>query len=253
MTGLEVLGVVIGGLPMVIGSAQASKQACTRSSSPKERELQDVLGSIIDTLKRQHYFLRSDLETILTSQSDTLESAKVAEILHQPHANYFRDAQVQRAVRMCLGDGYEVYVSTVSKCGEGIFALTERLAGLKVPVKKGFGRQSVSKSQDFERVLERLDAAAVLLGRLRVGKPTPGIRSADGALSRSGSVRDSRVRMFGHKADLLYGVMLGGYRGCHPAHPTALWLPTGEGRDILRVGFETGGYAPVDVRVSSPR
>ncbi|RDW78963.1 uncharacterized protein DSM5745_05815 [Aspergillus mulundensis] len=100
-TGLQVLGVVIGGLPMIINTVYASK--------PYYPELSKTLDDLIETLKAQHLLMRNDLQNILAAQSSSLGPDRIAEILAQPHAIYFRHGEVISAVERALGDGRDVH------------------------------------------------------------------------------------------------------------------------------------------------
>ncbi|KAL4902919.1 hypothetical protein BDW74DRAFT_180218 [Aspergillus multicolor] len=281
-SGLQVLGVVIGGLPMIINSVYASK--------PYYPELSKTLDELIETLKSQHFLMRKDLENILSAQVSSLGHGLIAEILHQPHAIYFRDPEVIKAVERALGDGRDVYVSTLRKCGDVIFEIAERLAGFPSSSKgskgtpKGLGRalmgrqkiSSAGQRREFDRLLQRLDYSTVLLARLRLTiKPEPS--QAAGDLTRSVS-RATRVTMnlntnvnantdnVSQAASRLYAAIAAGFdEECHPMHTAALFLQTGtellwKGQDsgaarepvVLTVGFRlpsvVKGYCTVEVK-----
>ncbi|KAL4770655.1 hypothetical protein BDW60DRAFT_217819 [Aspergillus nidulans var. acristatus] len=266
--GLQVLGVVIGGLPMVINSVNTSKPHYQSS-----RVMVKTLEDLTDTLQRQHFLLRKDLESILNSQVGDLGEERVAEILHQPHAIYFTEPDVIMAVERSLGDGKDVYVSTVRKCGEAIFDIAERLAGFPSTAgkgAKGTGRgrawgnrqliTSASQRRDFDRLLERLDYTTVLLARLRVTiKPereaglTGGIA---GTASRPGS-RGSNANANAHPsldshgnanvlsraAERLYTAISAGFdSACHATHTAALFLPSG--MELRKRGQEDAAKQP---------
>ncbi|KAL4741099.1 hypothetical protein BDV11DRAFT_213575 [Aspergillus similis] len=250
--GLQVLGVVIGGLPMVINSVNTSK-AHYQSS----REMVKTLDDLTDTLQRQHFLLRKDLESILCSQAGILGEERVAEILHQPHAVYFAEPEVVTAVERSLGDGKDIYVSTVRKCGETIFDIAERLAGFPSTAGKGawgtgraraWGKRqpitSASQRRDFDRLLERLDYTTVLLARLRVTiEPereaglAGGARTASRPVSRGSNVNanaspsldlDGNADVLSRAAGRLYTAISAGFDAdCHATHTAALFLPSG--------------------------
>ncbi|KAL5041350.1 hypothetical protein BDW71DRAFT_217911 [Aspergillus fruticulosus] len=261
--GLQVLGVVIGGLPMVINSVNTSKLHYQSS-----REMEKTLGELTDTLQRQHFLLRKDLENILNSPGGILGEERIAEILHQPHAIYFRDPEVVTAIERSLGDGKDVYVSTVRKCGEVIFDIAERLAGFpsttgKGPRGWGFGgRQQITSARqlrEFDRLLERLDYTTVLLARLRVTvKPEREAEMIGGFPQTNSTARSTRRNMNadpnanggGHAGFLsqaagqLYAAVSAGFDAdCHATHTAALFLQGGA--ELLKRGQEAVAKEPV--------
>ncbi|KAL4994662.1 hypothetical protein BDV10DRAFT_197306 [Aspergillus recurvatus] len=265
--GLQVLGVVIGGLPMVINSVNTSKPHYKTS-----REMEKTLEDLADTLQRQHFLLRKDLESILHSQASTLGEERIAEILHQPHAIYFADPDVVTAIERSLGDGKDVYVSTVRKCGEVIFDITDRLAGFASTTGKGAkatgrgwafgGRQQVtsaSQRREFGRLLERLDYTTVLLARLRVTiKPERETGLTGGSAQTASTARSTGRNMnanpnvngggnagvLSQAAGQLYAAVSAGFdAGCHATHTAALFLQSGT--EPLNRGHGAAAKEPV--------
>lgn len=267
--GLQVLGVVIGGLPMVINSVNSSKPHYQSS-----REMVKTLGELTDTLKRQHFLLRKDLESILNSQAGDLGEERVAEILHQPHAVYFAEPDVILAVERSLGDGKDVYVSTVRKCGEAVFDIAERLAGFPSTAGKGakgagrgraWGKRqlitSASQRRDFDRLLERLDYTTVLLARLRVTIEPQREAGLTGKVARTASRPGSRgsnvnanaspsldphgnADVLSRAAERLYTAISTGFdNDCHSTHTAALFLPSGT--ELKKRSQENAAKQPV--------
>ncbi|KAL4754410.1 hypothetical protein BDW72DRAFT_200880 [Aspergillus terricola var. indicus] len=267
--GLQVLGVVIGGLPMVINSVNTSKPHYQFSE-----EMVNKLEDLTDTLQRQHFLLRKDLESILHSQAGILGEEKVAEILHQPHAVYFAEPDVVMAVERSLGNGKDVYVSTVRKCGEAVLDIAERLAGFPSTAgkrTKGTGRgrsrgkrqliTSASQRRDFDRLLERLDYTTVLLARLRLAiEPQHEAGLAAGnerTASKTGSTRrnvnanaypsldlDGNADVLSWAAGQLYTAISAGFdTDCHATHTAALFLPSG--MELRERGQEDTAKQPV--------
>ncbi|KAL4946431.1 hypothetical protein BDV06DRAFT_182533 [Aspergillus oleicola] len=227
MSGLEVFGVVIGGLPLVINSVQACKPHY-QSSKTKDRETTKALENLTDTLKRLNFLLRKDLEIILLSGS--LAKERVNEIMHQPHVIYFRDKEVLQAVQRALGDGFNVYISTLRRCGEVVMDLAGRLAGVTASARSTRGKWPLKK-KDLDRMLEQLDHATVLLARFRVASaPAPSPAQAPQAVKAPPT--GSPLDVLREKADLLYGAIAAGFdQDCHQSHSAAISLQTG--RDLI--------------------
>ncbi|KAL4966100.1 uncharacterized protein BDV14DRAFT_199232 [Aspergillus stella-maris] len=239
MSGLEAFGVVIGGLPLVINSVQACKPNY-QSAKPKDRDTAKTLQNLADTLKRLHFLLRKDLEIIISSGS--LPKERVKEIMHQPHAIYFRDADVLSAVHKALGDGFHTYISTLKRCAEVVMDLAGRLAGVtasSVPTR----RKSSLKKKDLDRILEEMDHATVLLARIRVAStaaseserlPTPASAAAPPAVRAptppvaQAPPMGSPLDVLWQKMDTLYGAIAAGFdQDCHESHSAAIFLQTG--------------------------
>ncbi|KAL4800792.1 hypothetical protein BDV19DRAFT_383810 [Aspergillus venezuelensis] len=239
MSGLEVFGVVIGGLPLVINSVQACNPHY-QSAKTKDRDTAKTLQNLAETLKRLHFLLRKDLEIILSSGG--LSKERIKEIMHQPHAIYFRDTEVLSAVHKALEDGFETYVSTLRKYAEVVMDLAGRLAGAtasSVPTR----RKSSLKKKDLDRILEDMDHATVLLARIRVASttaperaptatatatPVPEPAPASAPPVAQAPPTGSPVDVLGERLDLLYGAVSAGFdQDCHQSHSAAIWLQTG--------------------------
>ncbi|KAL4819601.1 hypothetical protein BDW67DRAFT_173429 [Aspergillus spinulosporus] len=273
-TGLEVLGVVIGGLPMVINSVNTSKPHYQSSG-----EMMKTLDDLTDTLQRQYFLLRKDLESIFNSQTGILGEERVAEILHQPHAVYFSEPDIVMAIERSLGDGKDVYVSTVRKCGEAIFDIAERVAGFPSTAGKGakgtgrgraWGKRqlitSASQRRDFDRLLERLDYTTVLLAKLRVTiEPEREAGLAGGIAqtalrpeSKGSNVNanaspsldlDGNADVLSRAAERLHAAISAGFdNDCHATHTAALFLLSGT--ELRERGQEDAAKQPVVFTVS---
>ncbi|KAL4949635.1 hypothetical protein BDW69DRAFT_71401 [Aspergillus filifer] len=233
MSGLEVFGVVIGGLPLVINSVQACKPHY-QSAKAKDRDTAKTLQNLTETLKRLHFLLRKDLEIILSSGA--LSRERVKEIMHQPHAIYFRDTEVMSAVHKALGDGFQTYISTLRRCAEVVMDLAGRLAGVaasSVPTK----RKSSLERKDLNRILEEMDHATVLLARIWVAstaasEPEP-VQSPASAPAPAPPLAQtpptgSPLGVLRKKMDTLFGAIAAGFdQDCHQSHSAAISLQTG--------------------------
>ncbi|KAL4938397.1 hypothetical protein BDV06DRAFT_231900 [Aspergillus oleicola] len=122
MSGLEIVGVVLGAIPITIAAIELYRERQTRIAF---RNKDPYVLRLIQSLREQHYLLKSDIE--LTLHGAGVEYNKP---INQTIGTIFRDPAVARAVTDYLGDDSEIYFGAVDSCYIVLAGLVGRIEGL---------------------------------------------------------------------------------------------------------------------------
>src|SRR4051812_16170192 len=112
MSGLEVVGVVLGAIPLIIAALNSYK---TRSQWLRFfRHKEPFIDQLIQSLDEQRFFIETNL--LLTLRATHVEEEDITDFIRYPHPRVFKDPDIADAVNQYLGDGYGLYQSAVTKC-----------------------------------------------------------------------------------------------------------------------------------------
>jgi hypothetical protein len=126
MSGLEVVGVVLGALPLIIAAVDKYKATSQRIKFFRFKE--PCIAELIEALKEQHFFIRADLQTTL--KATRLDDDEIADLVAKPGSNLFDDPNISLDVQEYLGDGYDAYTAGVGRCQRILTDIAHHLRGL---------------------------------------------------------------------------------------------------------------------------
>lgn len=127
MSGLEVVGVVLGVLPLIISTVDQYRSTKRVISSFRHKE--PYVDKLISALREQEYHLQGEMLLILRetcgqgfvdSISDFAETAPTL----------FKDPRIAHAVQDYFADGYDHYMHALSRCEESLISIVKHLDGL---------------------------------------------------------------------------------------------------------------------------
>ncbi|KAJ0416338.1 hypothetical protein BJY00DRAFT_304224 [Aspergillus carlsbadensis] len=239
MSGLEVVGVVLGALPLMIAAVDHYKTTSQRIKLFRYKE--PLIADLIQALQEQQFFLETDLA--ITLKAASLDDDEIADLLTKPDATVFGDPDVAMDVQKYLGAGYGPYTAAAARCQRilsdiakhirGLASSTQRqdLAGIVDANPAKDGRYELAKKikfsldrDDLERRIKELEDATERLRRVRDYSTL----QADVPLettSRATTRYTSKLRTVRDYAQRLHNAISGGYAaGCHHEHETYLFL-----------------------------
>ncbi|CAI7565882.1 unnamed protein product [Penicillium manginii] len=150
MSGFEVVGVVLGAIPLLISAIEKYKATSQRLKYFKYKE--PYIAQLIQSLEDQKFFLESDLYIPLNSTH--LEEDQINHLLCQPNPDLFQDAEISQALREYLGDGYAPYQRAAHPMKNGKYELTKKI------------KFSLQK-EDLEKRIKDLNDSTAMLRRIR--------------------------------------------------------------------------------------
>ncbi|PKY00855.1 hypothetical protein P168DRAFT_299736 [Aspergillus campestris IBT 28561] len=238
MSGFEVVGVVLGALPMIIGAIDKYKATSQRFRFFRFKE--PFIAQLIQSLQEQRFFLETDLQVIL--KETHLEDEEIAVLLKQSNSSLFEDPEVAHAVQEYLGDGYEPYTIAVTRCQEVLTEIAGHIRGLasdsQINLATLVQTHSLRKrsheitkkikfsleKQDLENRINDLKDATQTLCRVRdssVLRTEVTVQSTSRTVAKFTSTMNA-VREYAH---CLYSAISLGYGvGCHQEHKARLFL-----------------------------
>jgi hypothetical protein len=122
MSGLEIVGVVVGVIPLVIAAIEKCRE---RQSRITRRNKGPILRRLMVSLKSQHFLLVTDIRLTLSKAGVPYDSASA-----QLSPAIFKDAKVSDAVDDYLGEHSAIYYSAVDRCHRALAELIQGIAGL---------------------------------------------------------------------------------------------------------------------------
>lgn len=126
MSGFEIVGVVLGAIPLLISAIEKYKATSQRLKYFKYKE--PYIAQLIQSLEDQKFFLESDLYIPLNSTH--LEEDQINHLICQPNPDLFQDTEISQALREYLGDGYAPYQRAVTRCHQILVQIASNINGL---------------------------------------------------------------------------------------------------------------------------
>lgn len=121
MSGFEVVGVVLGALPLIITAVDQYR--VSKRLFHVFRYKEPYIDRLIQSLKEQKFFIESDLHM-------TLKETFVDQEFVQTTSVIFDNPQVAEAVEEYLGDGYQHYIVALSRCEQILADIAGNIGGL---------------------------------------------------------------------------------------------------------------------------
>ncbi|KAL4986565.1 hypothetical protein BDW68DRAFT_178687 [Aspergillus falconensis] len=230
MSGLEVVGVVLGAIPIVIMAVEKYRERQTRIAF---RNKDPYVLRLIQSLRDQHYLLVSDIRLTLNGAGvdyDTLSTGLLPTL--------FRDPNIAEAVKEYLGSDSDVYLQAVERCRVVLAGLVGRIEGLgsvsdldNLVRTYGCQRQLPKKIRfpikrdELDRQIQDLDNATMMLRRISDNMTALRVQVSLQTRSRQISRLTSALSTVRNYARRLYSAVASAYPShCHPHHEARLFL-----------------------------
>ena len=128
MSGIEIVGVVLGALPLI--TSLIDQYRVSKRIYKVFRYKEPYIDQLIQSLRTQNFFLETDILVILkeTFGQDFVQSIPD---FAQASSTLFEDPEVSSRIEEYLGDGYAHYKAALSRCEEILSAIAENISGLK--------------------------------------------------------------------------------------------------------------------------
>jgi hypothetical protein len=123
MSGLEIVGVVIGVIPVVVASVKKYRERQSRLSF---RSKGPILQRLVQCLETQHFLLVADISVTL-SKADVPHDPASAQLIPA----IFNDPKISDAVDEYLGDHRAIYYKAVNRCYAALAQLIQSIDGLE--------------------------------------------------------------------------------------------------------------------------
>ncbi|KAJ5602039.1 hypothetical protein N7510_011573 [Penicillium lagena] len=239
MSGLEVVGVVLGALPLIITAVDQYR--ASKRLFKVFRHKEPYIDRLIQTLRAQKFLLETDLSMTLKETFGDPDFVQSTSNFAQTTSLLFENQEVARRVQENLGDGYEHYIVALSQCEQALAEIAGHISGLAsgeqdlsalvqaYPQRNGsyeFTRKIkfALDRGELERRIKDLNDATMMLSRIRdysLSRTRATIPSRSSAVTRTTtsfkSIREHACR--------LYSAISATYRGsCHPQHGAHLFL-----------------------------
>lgn len=129
MSGFEIVGVVLGAIPLIISALEKYKTTSRRLRYVRQKEV--LVNELIRSLNEQRCFIKGDIYLIL--KTTFLEDEEIDMFLNQSSSRLselFSDQMLAQEVQECLGDWYIPYITALDRCENMLMAIAKNLTGL---------------------------------------------------------------------------------------------------------------------------
>jgi hypothetical protein len=137
MSGLEVVGVVLGSIPLIISALEHYRDGV--STIQRWRRYERERQSLVRSLKTERVKMHNICEKLLVG---LVSPSQVQAMIQSPFGTLWQEDAVKRKIRARLGDSIEVFESNVEEMRDAMYEMMQRL-GLDQ------GAQSPGKSKSF--------------------------------------------------------------------------------------------------------
>lgn len=127
MSGFEVVGVVLGAIPLIISAIDYYKVTSQKIKFMTKKEL--LLNRLIQSLEEQKFLLDSEIRLAL--QGTHLEEEDIIGLISQQGLNPFQDPKAADSLKEHLGEAFPLYKNAVSRCEDNLKAIIANISGLK--------------------------------------------------------------------------------------------------------------------------
>ncbi|KAL4733248.1 hypothetical protein BDV11DRAFT_214090 [Aspergillus similis] len=238
MSGVEVVGILLGAIPLVVSALKTYKETKQRYIWFMNKE--PYINRLIQSLNEQIYFIRADVDIAL--QSTGLEHDKIKAFLSDPDLDFLSNQEVADAIRDYLGEGLQLYLDALARCQNMICNIVKNLNGLVSGTRRlesanlaDIVRDTPKRNGDFEfrkkikfslqkeeidAQITDLEASAKVLSRINkqsTRREVVAVQSSSRKITKFASTLAS-VRNSAHR---LYTAISRGYiHACHDEHET---------------------------------
>lgn len=112
MSGLEVIGVVLGTIPLIISALDSYKVTSQRIKFMIKKG--PLLNQSIESLEEQRFFLPTDI--CLALKETHLEEKQIIPMIEGQGLNLFQIPEVVGSLKEYLGEGFVLYTNAVARC-----------------------------------------------------------------------------------------------------------------------------------------
>lgn len=123
MSGIEVVGLVLGTIPLILTAIE--KYKAVQSWKKYSRELSSLRRSLSANLK----ILESTLERLLTG---LVAETELEEMISEPFGPLWKDKRIHGAIRTRLWNSYKIFEDTVEDMNEAIEQVGAKLNAFHV-------------------------------------------------------------------------------------------------------------------------
>ncbi|KAE8327762.1 hypothetical protein BDV39DRAFT_214932 [Aspergillus sergii] len=184
MSGFEVVGVVLGAIPLIISALDYYKVTSQRIKFMVKKEL--LLNQLIQSLEEQKFYFQTDI--CLALKETHLEEKQIIALIDERGLNLFQDPEISDALKEYLGEGFTLYLNAVARCEHILSDIVSNISGLVATSQwdtddlptilqsqpKRNGRFEFTKrikfsvgKEDLQRQIHDLDESTKTLSRLR--------------------------------------------------------------------------------------
>lgn len=126
MSGFEIVGVVLGAIPLVISAIE--KYKATSRSLKLYRLKVTLMDDLIRSLKEQKLFIECDLS--LTLRKTSIDPEDIETMLQDPTSGVLGDPDILAEVEACLGKCFDAYIAALIRCEDQLMQIAQCLTGL---------------------------------------------------------------------------------------------------------------------------
>lgn len=126
MSGFEVVGVVLGAIPLIISALDHYKATSQRIKFMIKKEL--LLNQLMESLEEQRFFFQTDI--CLALKETHLEEKQIIALMDEQGLNLFQDPEIAGALEDYLGEGFALYTNAVARCQHILNDIVANISGL---------------------------------------------------------------------------------------------------------------------------
>jgi hypothetical protein len=126
MSGFEIVGVVLGAIPLIISAINCYKTTSQKIKFMTKKEL--LLNRLIQSLEEQKFLL--DNEIRLALQGTHLDEEEIIALIARQGLNPFQDPEIADSLKDHLGEAFPLYKKAVSRCEDNLKAIIANISGL---------------------------------------------------------------------------------------------------------------------------
>ncbi|CAI7610528.1 unnamed protein product [Penicillium bialowiezense] len=262
MSGIEIIGVVLGALPLI--TSLIDQYRVSKRIYKVFRYKEPYIDQLIQSLRTQNFFLETDILVILKEifGQDFVQSIPD---FTAASLSLFEDPEVSSRIEEYLGDGYAHYRVALSRCEQILSEIAQNISGLASEKQslcaliqaypKKNGTYEIAKKIKFaldrdslQKKIDSLDDATKMLSRIRENSSSrTGVvvhSSSSGGrkyVSSFDTIRKHAWRLYS-ALSIIYT------NGCHPMHGANLFLESRA--DLLDRKHRTMRKKPVTFTLS---
>ncbi|KAE8309477.1 hypothetical protein BDV41DRAFT_547692 [Aspergillus transmontanensis] len=243
MSGFEVVGVVLGAIPLIISALDYYKVTSQRIKFMIKKEL--LLNQLIQSLEEQKFYFQTDI--CLALKETHLEEKQIIALIDERGLNLFQDPEISDALKEYLGEGFTLYLNAVARCEHILSDIVSNISGLVATSQwntddlptilqsqpKRNGRFEFTKrikfsvgKEDLQRQIHDLDESTKTLSRLRdqsIARQNVKVQPISRTIAKFTAALNV-VQSYAHR--LYSAISCGCIAGCHPEHEARLFLQT---------------------------
>jgi hypothetical protein len=128
MSGLEVVGVVLGALPLIISAFEHGQSFAKRWDLLANFNSENL--KLWNDVKDEELMYRLQLQTLLAPlvHDDDMTQGRLETLVLSPHCDAWKDTDIDAALKKRLGGAYERYIGNVEEIQALAWRLLEPLA-----------------------------------------------------------------------------------------------------------------------------